>query len=145
MPPLTGTTSQDPRKRDLDGSSTPNDAANSSTLGAGASPDAFSANEAASGVFTQAVLGNENGTKVDETVVHNQGIARPASPLCNDESQEERGAFDDSHLQVDQPKKKKKKKSKRPKSKRGLVIHCSLQLEHANLHLTGCAHWFRAV
>jgi hypothetical protein len=144
MPSLTGNTSQDPGKRNLDGSSTPNDAASSSALGAGAPSDAFSANEAASGALTQAVLGNENGTKVDETVAHNQGIARPASPLCNDESEEKRGAFDDSHLQVDQPK-KKKKRSKRPKSKRGLVIHCSLQLKLANLRLTGCAHWFRAV
>lgn len=37
-------------------------------------------------------------------------------------AEEELGAFDDAHLQVDQPKKKKKKSKKsKPKSKRGLV------------------------
>jgi hypothetical protein len=51
-----------------------------------------------------------------------------AIPTENGTSEEELGAFDDSHLQVDQVKKKKKKKrSKRPKSKRGLVIHRPLR------------------
>lgn len=48
--------------------------------------------------------------------------APAASALDNGGSEEEMGAFDDSHLQVDQPKKRKKKRSKKPKSKRGLVI-----------------------
>ena len=52
---------------------------------------------------------------------------RPAAVLPDDgETGEELGAFDDSHLQVDQPKNKKKSKKKKPKSKRGLVTDCSL-------------------
>lgn len=43
-----------------------------------------------------------------------------ARPLGHDESDGELGAFDDSHLQVNQLKKKKRNKRK-PKSKRGRV------------------------
>lgn len=53
-------------------------------------------------------------------MIHNS--ASPINPPGDGDSEEEPGAFDDSHLQVDKPKKKKKKKSRRPKSKRGLVI-----------------------
>jgi hypothetical protein len=50
-------------------------------------------------------------------------LASSPIPLDDHASDKDLGAFDDTHLQVDQAKKKKKKKrSKKPKSKRGLVL-----------------------
>ena len=85
-----------------------------------------------------------NGKRVAPSIMHDTvkgpdgmdaggaraGVSDPApaaSPLADDRSDEEMGAFDDSHLQVDQPKKKKKKKNRKPKSKRGLVIRCCVK------------------
>jgi hypothetical protein len=52
-----------------------------------------------------------------------QDLAPAPVPSDNGEPDEDLGAFDDSHLQHDEPKKKKKKKKNKPKSKRGLVIY----------------------
>ena len=78
------------------------------------------AKETSRGSSTQVASGTQNRTNADTSTA--QGVDTPsASQLDKDESEGEPGAFDDSHLQIDQPKKKKKKRSKRPKSKRGLV------------------------
>ena len=65
----------------------------------------------------------QNGTNATKLAAHSTDTGS-TSPQADRESEEEPGAFDDLHLQVDQPKnkKKKKKKSKKPKSQRGLVI-----------------------
>lgn len=70
----------------------------------------------------------QSGVNVTSTISEVPDMASAAVPPENGEPDDEPGAFDDSHLQVDEPKKKKKKKSK-PKSKRGLVIRFLLQAE----------------
>jgi hypothetical protein len=54
-----------------------------------------------------------------------QDRASGAAPSNSGDPDEDLGAFDDSHLQHDEAKKKKRKKKSKPKSKRGLVIHFS--------------------
>jgi hypothetical protein len=74
-------------------------------------------------------LHSASGEKADAEVAVPNGSEVPGSQLTQDarenipeevELEDEAGAFDDSELQVDQPKKKKRGKRK-PKSKRGLV------------------------
>ena len=67
----------------------------------------------------------ESGGEANTTspTVETQDTAVAAAPSEKSELDEDLGAFDDSHLQHDEPKKKKKKKKSKPKSKRGLVIH----------------------
>jgi hypothetical protein len=74
-------------------------------------------------------LHSASGEKADGEVAVPNGSRVPGSRLTQDASENvpeeaevegEAGAFDDSELQVDQPKKKKRGK-KKPKSKRGLV------------------------
>jgi hypothetical protein len=81
--------------------------------------------------FATSKIGAESSNGIAETVdreVTNDPSEKlgdetaDAVPLGPDESEEELGAFDDSHLQVDQPTKKKGKKKRRPKSKRGQVL-----------------------
>jgi hypothetical protein len=69
------------------------------------------------------VIEGQDGLDTSPTIARRPNAAPSAISPDNGESEDEPGAFDDSHLQVDQPKKKKKKRSKKPKSKRGLVIH----------------------
>lgn len=69
------------------------------------------------------------GANNTSETIHNSTSS--VNPPGDGQSEEELGAFDDSHLQVDKSKKKKKKKkSKKPKSKRGLV-----KLPHPSLIL----------
>ncbi len=77
----------------------------------------------------------QGGVKPSEATPVGPDVASAATPPDHGESDEELGAFDDSHLQVDQPKKKKKKKSKskKSKSKRGLVICFLLRPSSADL------------
>jgi hypothetical protein len=65
----------------------------------------------------------ENGENAIRTIIDQPEAAPAACPPDTIPSDQEVGAFDDSHLQIDQSKKKKKKKGKNRKSasKRGLV------------------------
>jgi hypothetical protein len=80
----------------------------------------FDADVTIPGNSMQVTSGAQSGIDADNPAAQSIDTAS-VSPLGNRDSEEEPGAFDDSHLQVDQPK-KKKKKSKKPKSKRGLVM-----------------------
>lgn len=63
----------------------------------------------------------ESGKNADRVNPQDPDAIVSAGAPNHGEFDEEPGAFDDSHLQVDQAKRKKKKRSKKPKSKRGLV------------------------
>jgi hypothetical protein len=86
-------------------------------------------NGGAVGIQGQTTSEGQNEPNANTEATESHQVAPAASSLVVGDSEDEPGAFDDSHLQVDEPKKKKKKKAKRkPKSKRGLVIHDSSQM-----------------
>lgn len=66
---------------------------------------------------------SQGGIEAERSINGSPDLTSATVPPDHDrsESDQDLGVFDDSHLQVDQPKKKKKKKSRKPKSKRGLV------------------------
>ena len=70
----------------------------------------------------QDTMEDQGGSNPNRPTGEGPEISPAVDPADNGGTEEELGAFDDTHLQVDQPKKKKKKSKKsKPKSKRGLV------------------------
>ena len=116
-------------------------------------PDSSQNTRATSGDIHADVMNTGSSMHVTSRTQHGIDATRPlaqgintasASPLDNRESEDELGAFDDSHLQVDQPK-KKKKKSKKPKSKRGLVMSFHIIPPLLIQYATECSHWIRGI
>ncbi len=79
----------------------------------------------------QDTMENQGGSNPNGTTNEEPEISSAIVSADDGGAEEELGAFDDSHLQVDQSKEKKKKKSKKrkPKSKRGLVTVRSTKAE----------------
>lgn len=134
MPSVAATKSPQLGDTVLDGLSAPNGAAQSISFSAAATSNNDSDMQKAISAKEHDIVGDNDGVSTHRASVAPYDPALSAVQPKDGESEEEIGAFDDSHLQVDQEKKKGKKKSKKrkPKSKRGLVWSLFSELKSAD-------------